>query len=153
MSTNEENQEKVRNLMAQAEQIKLGGELKAGVYIDYTSDFGTVFKGNVIFKRPTMLDYMTMGARKSEYLRKAGVVSPLLVDNTVKFIAHVMATLSVVIDKAPEWLLAIEGVQEADILYHVFDQYEVWEKSFRKPTEGQVPPNSGTSEREKTLDS
>jgi len=151
MMDNAESMAKVQDLMAQAAQVRLGGDLKAGVPIDYVTDFGTSIKGNVIFKRPTMADYMKIGAAKSEYLRKAGVVDIKLVDNSIKFIAHVMATLQCIVTKAPEWLLDIEKVQEPDILYHVYEQYEVWEKSFRKLPAEQVPGNSGTSEREETM--
>jgi len=147
-----ENKVKVRELIAQAEQIKLGGELKAGVFIDYTSDFGTIFQGNVIFKRPTMMEYVRIGALKSEYLRKAGVVDPKLVDNLIKLMAHIMSTLNVVIIQSPEWLINLENIQEPDILYHVYEKYEEWEKSFRKiPTE-QVPTDSESPEGAGTLD-
>lgn len=142
MADNKENLAKVEALMAKAEQVKLGGELKAGVYIDFTSDFGTVFQGNVIFKRPTMMDYVRMGGLKSEYLRKAGVTDPMLVDNTVKLISHVMATLNTVIIKCPEWLMNLETIEEPDILYEVFEKYEEWEKSFRKLPAEKLPADS-----------
>lgn len=152
MTKETENMVKVRELIAQAEQVKLGGELKAGVFIDYTSDFGTSFKGNVIFKRPTMMEYVRMGALKSEYLRKAGVVDLKLVDNLIKLMAHIMSTLNVVIIQSPEWLINLENIQEPDILYHVYEKYEEWEKSFRKlPTE-QVPADSESPEGTGTLD-
>ena len=142
----EENLAQVRELMTGADQIRLGGELKAGVTIDYVTDFGTEIKGNVVFKRPTMADYMKIGAAKSEYLRKAGVVDANLVDNTIKFMAHVMATLQIIVVKCPEWLMDLNTIQEADILYHVFDQYEVWEKSFRKLSAEPIPGDSGATE-------
>jgi len=150
---NKENMEKVSALMAKAAQVKLGGELKVGVYINYTSDFGTVYEGNVIFKRPTMNDYMKMGAIKSEYLRKAGVVELSLVDNLLKFMAHVMGTLSVVIVKCPEWLKNMEKIQESDVLYHVFGKYEEWEKSFRKLPAESIPADSEFTAGAENLDS
>lgn len=146
MSNNEENRALVADLMAKAEQVKLGGELKAGVYIDHTTVFGTELKGSVVFKRPTMLDYVKIGAIKSEYLRSSGVVNANLVDNSVKFIAQVMATLQVVIVKSPEWLIKLDSVQEPDILYHVYEKYEEWENSFRKVLEKPVPEHSETPE-------
>jgi len=152
MAENSANMEKVKELMAKADQIKLGGELKAGVTIDFVSDFGTNFSGNVIFKRPTMGDYVRIGALKSEYLREAGAVDLKLVDNIVKFMAHVMATLSVVVVKCPEWLADIEKAQEPDILYHVYEKYEEWEKSFRKLPAESVPVNSEASTGTENLD-
>jgi hypothetical protein len=138
---NEDNLEKIQELMKQqalaeqAEQIHLGGNLKNGTYIDFESDFGTKFQGWVEFKRPTTFEYMQMGGKKSEYLRKAGVKDVNLVDNSVKTLAHCMAVLATVVTKCPEWLLDIEEVKEPEVLYHVYAQYEVWENSFRKKFE------------------
>lgn len=129
---NEENMEKVRGLMAKADQIKLGGELEASVPIDYESEYGNKYQGIIIFKHPTMKEYLKIGALKSEYFRQEGVTNLNLVDATVRFVAQVMATLSVVIVKCPEWLLKLEEIQEPDVLYHVFGKYEEWENSFRK---------------------
>jgi hypothetical protein len=129
---NKENMEKVRELMQGAEKVRLGGELQEGVPIDYTSVYGNEYKGTVIFKRPTMKDYMKMGAVKSEYLRQAGVVNINLVDNTVKEMAQIMGTLSTVIVKCPEWLVDLGAIKEPDVLFHVYDQYDEWESSFRK---------------------
>lgn len=153
LAENAENMAKVKELMASAGQVRLGGELKAGVFIDYETELGTQIEGNVLFKRPTMGDYLKMGAIKSEYLRNAGVVNIQLVDNTVKYMAHVMATLAVVVVKCPEWLMDLNSIQEADILYHVFGKYEEWEKSFRKPTKGPVHADGETPGGAETLGS
>ena len=130
---NKQSMDKVKELMEKSEQVRLGGELKEGVAIDYTSMCGNEFKGTVVFKRPTMQDYMKMGAIKSEYLRTVGVVDLSLVDESIKRMAQVMAVLSTVILKCPEWLLNLTTIVEPDVLYHVYDKYEVWENSFRKP--------------------
>lgn len=148
MNENKENMDKVREMIAnaQAEEIRLGGKLQTGVPIDYTSAFGKRYTGTVIFKRPTMQDYMRMGALKSEYLRRAGVVDIKLVDATVKEMAQVMATLSTVVVKCPEWLVDLEKIEEADVLYHVYDKYDEWENSFRKPSEGEPTGDSPATE-------
>ena len=99
---NAEAMAKVRELMAKADQVNLGGDLMAGVDIDFVTDFGTHVKGNVIFKRPTMLDYVKIGALKSEYLREGGAVNLQLVDNSIKYIAQVMSVLRVVVVKCTE---------------------------------------------------
>ena len=130
---NEENLAKVRAMMAQAQQANLAGDLTEGVPLDYVTVFGNELKGFVVFKRPTMKDYMKMGALKSEELRKAGVKDINLVDSSIKFMAHVLSTLRVVIAKAPEWLINLDAIQEPDILYYVYGKYEEWENSFRKP--------------------
>lgn len=139
---NEENMRKIQEAMTMADQVKLGGNLKSAVAIDYTSETGNEYTGDVLFKRPTALDYIKMGAIKSEFLRTAGAVSLILVDESVKYMAQVMATLKVVVVKCPEWLLSIEKVADIDALYHVYEEYQKWDNSFRKPVQS---PDSGDS--------
>lgn len=151
---NEDNINKVRQMMAAAEanNTGLGNKLTSGAVIDFTSEEGNHYTGTIIFRRPGMKDLMRMGGIKSEFLRQAGVRDISLVDNTVKFMAHVMATLSVVIEKCPAWLLDSKGnidlgsVHESDLLYHIFSEYEEWENSFRKPVQGTGAGDSGTAE-------
>lgn len=134
---NEANMEKVRSMMEQqVGQVNIGGALTHSVDIDYTSEFGNHYTGKVVFKKVNMKDIMRMGAIKSEILREAGVRDSRLVDNSVLFMATVLSTLQVVAVQRPAWLLKPENVEEADVLYHVYDKYEEWENSFRKP----IPP-------------
>lgn len=149
---NTENMEKVRALMNTAKEVNLGGELRNIVPIDYTSQFGTKFTGKIEFKRPTMQDYMKMGALKAQYLGAYGVVDMRIVDGTIKFMAQVMSTLKVVVVKAPAWLVGaggtidVENVQEPDVLYHIYDLYEQWELSFRKSVQDDVQADSQATE-------
>lgn len=129
---NSENMAKVRNAISQAKEVNMGKDLKNGVYIDYTSDFGNNYQGTVVFKRPSVRDFMKMGAIKSEFLRKSGATKLELLDDSVKFLAHVTSVLKVVVAKCPEWLLDVEAVEEVDVLYEVFAEYKKWENSFRR---------------------
>ncbi len=142
---NKDNMDKVKELMANAEKVRLGGDLQTGVPIDYTSLCGKRYEGTVVFKKPTMQDYMKMGATKSEYFRRAGVIDINLVDNSIKEMAQIMATLSTVIVKRPEWLLDLESIEEPDVLMHVYYKYEEWEDSFRKPSKSEPDENSGAT--------
>lgn len=149
---NAENMGKVRELMEQAKQVNLGGELTNSVHIQFTTAFGTEIEGVVEFKRPTMQDYMKIGAFKAQFLGANGVVNMNLVDGTVKFMAHVMATLKVVIVKAPRWLINkngeidVESIIEPDILYHIYDEYEKWEYSFRREPKEDLQGDSTATE-------
>lgn len=157
---NEENMNKVREMMAKAESDRAGqgNSLTEGVLIDFTSEDGNEYKGKIIFRRPGMKDYMRMGGIKSEFLRQAGVRDVALVDGSVKFMAHVLGTLSVVIEKCPAWLLDgkgnidLENVKEPELLYHIFGKYEDWENSFRKPVSGTPAGDSAASETTAALD-
>ena len=143
---NVQNMLKVKDLMEKSEKVRLGGELKTGVAIDYTTTEGNNYTGTVVFKRPTMQDYMKMGAIKSEYLRSSGVVDITLVDGTIKRMAQIMAVLSTIIVKCPEWLLDLNVIVEPDLLYHVHDKYEEWENSFRKPSDTETSGDSTITE-------
>lgn len=149
---NSENMEKVRAAMAAHAKAQLAGDLKDGVSIDYTSLEGNQYQGVVVFKKPNMGDYMRMGAIKADYLKKAGVTDLSLVDKSVQFMAHAMATLTVVAIKRPAWLLKLEEVTEPDVIYHVFAKYEEWEDSFRKRVSGVASADSEDSEGTEALD-
>lgn len=148
---NEENMETVRELMAQAQAVNLGGNHTEGIPVDFTTEFGTHYTGSVVFKRPTMQDYMKMGALKAQYLGQGGTVNKYLIDDTIKFMAQVMSTLKVVVVRAPAWMIkdkkiSVEHFQEPEILYHLYDLYEQWEDSFRKPVQDELPGDSQATE-------
>lgn len=142
---NAKNLAKVKDLIDKSEKIRLGGELKEGVAIDFTSMSGNKYKGTVIFKRPTMQDYMKMGALKSEYFRAVGIVDLSLVDVAIKRIAQVMAVLSTIVVKCPDWMLDLNSIVEPEVLYHVYDKYEEWENSFRKSNNTELTGDSTTT--------
>lgn len=142
---NKENMEKVKGLIEQSEAVRLGKELEEGVYIDYTSAYGGSYKGNVVFKRPSMQDYMKMGALKSEYLRQAGVTDITLVDNSIKEMATAVATLTVIVVKRPEWLQSLMTIQDPDLIFHIYNQYETWEGAFRTKRAPESTGDSGAS--------
>lgn len=148
---NEANMERVKNLMEQAKAVNLGDALTEGVDIDYTTTFGINYKGTVVFKRPNMQDYMKMGSRKAQILGQNGSVDLNLVDGMIKYLAHVMSNLSVVVVKAPEWMIrndsiSVEHFEDPDILYHIFEKYEEWESTFRKPVPSELQGDSKTTE-------
>lgn len=146
-----ENMEKVRGLMAKAEEANLGSANRKDVAIDFTSEYGTHFKGTIVFKRPNMQDYMRMGALKAQELGRYGALDADLVDVSIKIIAQVLSTLQVVVEKAPDWMIhdgkiSVHHFQEPDILYHIYSKYEDWESNFRKPVQSESEGNSTTTE-------
>ena len=150
---NEENMAKVKELMATAQEVNAGGNVQNGVLVDYKSEFdGNRYKGRFIFKRPTMMDYMQMGAIKAQMLGAFGYVDPRLIDGAVNVMATTMSTLRVVIVKAPEWLLDesgnldLEGCKDPSLMYHILAKYEEWENSFRPQSEDDEDGDSSPSE-------
>lgn len=143
---NESNMTKVREMMKQetAESIGLGEKARNEVSIEYVSDMGKRYTGTIVFKRPSVMDYMKMGAAKSEILRNSGVRDLTLVDSGVKLMAQIIGTLKTVVVKSPEWLVRIDSVEDTDLLFHVYGEYQEWERSFRTsaddfPAEGASP--------------
>jgi hypothetical protein len=126
------NKAKILESMRVAEQVRQGGNLTEGELIDFESLEGNMYKGYIVFKKPTMGEMMQMGAKKSELLKKAGVTVIALVDDSIQFMAHVMATLEVACVKRPDWFLKLEEITEPEILYHVYARYQKWENSFRR---------------------
>lgn len=142
---NEEQMAEVRRTMELHKKSQAGAELKEGEYIDYESQEGNLYQGTVLFKKPSMQDFMRMGGIKSEILRSAGVKDLSLLDPTIDFMAHVISTLEIVLHKRPEWLLKIGEVKESDLLYHVYGRYQTWADSFRKPVPTRTTENSETT--------
>jgi hypothetical protein len=149
---NEQNMDMVRNLMEQAQQVNLGGDAKHSVEIDYTTEMKKIhYTGTVVFKRPTMMDYLKIGGAKAELLRKAGVTDMEIIDTSIKALAHIMSTLKIVIVKAPEWLIDLGKLDEVDLLYYVYGKYEEWEYSFRKQDAEQSKTDSESTRPAKVV--
>lgn len=139
---NEASMAKVRELMGQ--QVSMGGNLTHTVLISYESEEGNMYTGQVVFKRPTVMDVMRMGGIKSQILADAGV-NAQLVDNMILQVASIVATLKVVVVSAPPWL-DYNNLHEIEVMTHVFRQFEVWEDSFRKPVPSKLDADRTTAD-------
>jgi hypothetical protein len=117
---------------AVANAIQAGNTFSEGVEINFTSESGQTYKGIIDFKRATVKDYMNIGAKKSEYLRRAGVQDITLVDGSVKYIAQIVSTLEVLVTECPDWFKNIDSIEDIDLLYHVYDKFDQWDSSFRR---------------------
>lgn len=148
----EENKRKVAEAMAFQQQVSQGSALEKREDIDYTTSEGNHYKGTVVFKKPSAMDMMKLGGLKSEYLRRGGATDLRLVDVPVRQLAQVMATLSVVLVKRPEWLADVTEVSDLDILYHVYDKFDEWERQFRRTVQPTAADASAPAEGEKTVD-
>ncbi len=141
-----------KNINEIRENIAAGGKFNEAEVLDFESAEGNVYKGVLVFKKPTMADLMRIGGLKSEILRTAGVQDARLVDNDILFTAHMLATLEVVLVKRPEFLLNLNQVKESDLIFHVYGKYQVWEASFRKEFRDASETDRPASEREEALD-
>ncbi|MEC0169916.1 hypothetical protein [Paenibacillus graminis] len=141
-----------KNINEIRENIAAGGKFNETEVLDFESAEGNVYKGVLVFKKPTMADLMKIGGLKSEILRTAGVQDARLVDNDILFTAHMLATLEVVLVKRPEFLLNLNQVKESDLIFHVYGKYQVWEATFRKEFRDAFETDRPASEREEALD-
>jgi hypothetical protein len=136
-------EQKMENL---AKEVNEGADAENVMNVDFTSTEGNQYKGKILFKRPSVMEIMKMGGRKSEILRQAGVTELTLVDPSVRMMAQAIATLETVVVKCPEWFLNIHEIQDLDIIFHVYGLYEVWENSFRSSNIKAQTPNSKPAE-------
>lgn len=84
------------------------------------------YVGTFKFHHPTVMENMRIGVVKSQLLGGLTNVD-VLTDN----IAHMVATLSVVLDSKPDWF-DVENMYDYELLEIVYDKYAEWYNSFRK---------------------
>ena len=146
--------ENLAKIRAMGEKIAVGNKLQHTIEVNFVSENGNHYEGNIVVHRPSMGDYIKMGVEKAKYLQKQmGVdengmpvqVNMHYIDPGVRVLAHTLGTLSVVVDKCPEWFLYPEELTDYDVLDHVFTQYEVWLDSFRNRNRKQADGDSEQS--------
>lgn len=141
--TRKENLDKIRAL---GDQVKSGSDNTYVIEVDYEAVRGVQYTGTVVAKRPNMADYMKMGVRKGQIIKKhlGDEDLPLAyIDESIKYLAQILSALEVVILKRPEWLLKPEECADFDVLEHIYRRYELWLSNFRDD----VPADeSGASE-------
>lgn len=132
---NEEQMAQVREAMRMkelADEVNAGDKALDVVDIDFTSEeSGKHYTGKIVFKRPNVMQSLSLGGRKTQLLKEAGVVDKELADDGVLMMAQAISTLEVVVEKCPEWFLDITKVEEADLIFHVYGRYTLWDYSFR----------------------
>lgn len=151
MANREENMEKIRELKLaeQSRQIAAGDKFTVDMDIDFESATGTKYVGTLTFKRPSILETIRMGVNKAQLLKREmgdDVVPLELLNPEISYFAMVVGSLKVAILKSPEWLLDPEKVVDFDLLIHVYNRYDSWLDSFRKPS---IAPPKGDSETSK----
>lgn len=151
---NEEQMAQVKALMQAQEaanEVSQGDKAKNTVSINYTSDEGNLYEGKIIFKRPNVMETLKMGGRKTQILQQSGVVDRELADDGIMQMATMIATLETVVEKCPEWFIDIEAITDADIIYHVYGEYLLWDFSFRKAGKGTEDGDSKATAGEKAV--
>ena len=120
------------------QNVLLGKARTVVVQVDLTA-FYEEGLGKFKFHSPTVIERMRIGVAKSQLLQGLEGHVDVLTDN----IAHMTATLSVVIDDAPTWF-DIDNIYEYEALEAVYDKYAEWNNSFRKASvKGDDESNSG----------
>lgn len=161
----QQNMELVNSLMRQAatekgQTIQQGNKALIPVSIDYEADSGKYYEGTLFFRRPSAMDYIRMGAIKSELLRSFGI-RPIIeyvqtpdggsermesmthVDASVKFLAHAIATCDVLLaSPVPEWFQHHRDMEDADVVIEAYRNFDVALASFRSGTQGVPSRNS-----------
>lgn len=140
------------NIQALGDEVLLASG-KIGIeQINFTSDVGNTYQGEVRFKKPNVGDMLKMSGLKTAYIQSQFVdekgtpiqVAPELIDDTLLRFAEVIATLKVVVIACPKWLMDLEEVEDFDLLFHVFGRYNAWRNSFRTKSKEQ-PKGTGAA--------
>lgn len=124
-----------------ANLIQQGNKAHIHVTIDYQADSGTEYKGTVIFRRPSSMDYLRVGAHKSDMIRLMGI-RPIIdqetgresmahVDQTILYVFQAIATMKVLLVESPDWFKDYENSQDPDMVVHVYNRFESELLSFR----------------------
>lgn len=156
------NQELVNNLMAQAAANKgaqdalLGNDAVISVDVAYTAESGRHYEGTLFFRRPSSMDYLRMGAIKSELMRANGV-RPIIevlpngrlhesmahVDNSIIFLARALSAFDTLLTgTVPAWFQNYRDLPDTDLLLQVYEQFDVALASFRHGAQG-APAGDG----------
>jgi hypothetical protein len=94
--------------------------------LDFT-EFDPEYVGTFKFHHPSVLERMQIGVIKSQMLQGLEGRVDIVTDN----IAHMTATLQVVMDDAPVWFQVSE-IEDYEILDTVYEEYIQWYNSFRR---------------------
>lgn len=108
--------------------VNMGSARKHTIPVDF-SKLEDGFTGNVVVHYPSQLEKMRIGMLKSSLL------GGMEVDVQTNNIAHVTATLDVVIDSKPDWLDINDPRVEYEMLEHIYLQYHEWCDTFRRKSE------------------
>lgn len=110
-------------------QILQGKKRTLKKQLDF-SRFNPEWVGTFVFHYPSLFDQMQIGVAKARMLAGVPMQS---VDPLTDNIAHMVATLNVVLDSAPDWFKVDElDYDDYEMLDEVYETYASWRESFRK---------------------
>lgn len=110
----------------------LGAQIQAGNRRTHTAELDLThidesYKGTFKYHHPSLIERMQIGVIKTQLLQGLEGVVDVFTDN----IAHMTATLEIVLDEAPEWF-RLDAIYDYEVLDAVYEEYIGWYNSFRK---------------------
>jgi hypothetical protein len=129
MSKNKSTENKPNENIQLGREVQQGTAKKLPTQIDLTT-LEPTWVGNFIFRYPSLMDRMKIGVMKTSLLNGMSLAG---IDNEVDNIAYMMATLTVVMESAPDWF-QLDVLEDYDALDRVFEEYAKWRDSFRSQT-------------------
>lgn len=129
----EANMEKIEKL---TKQVNAGKSKLFELDVNFVTGSGVKYVGKVVMKRPTVGDYLAMGRTKARMLQTEygqEPVDPNFIDVDIKFVATLLSTLKHQVVSHPDWMSDLENFMDWDVLTYIYDLYEVWLNSFRRP--------------------
>lgn len=168
------NMELVQKLMSenaakQEQVVRQGNKAPIPVEVDYEADSGERYVGTVYFRRPSSMDYIRMGAVKSEILRSFGV-RPIIeyvplptggmervesmahIDNSIKYLAQAIAACDVLLTgQIPVWFQNHRDLEDSDLVIYVYRRFDEELLSFRTGANGSPATNSQAGDNQAPL--
>jgi hypothetical protein len=118
--------------------INMGKKRTHMFNVDFT-DINPNFTGKFTVHHPSQLEKLQIGITKSALLG-----GNFAVDTSTDNIAHIVATLDVVLDAKPDWFDIDDPEVDYDILEQIYMEYLDWVNAFRKKPIGDT--HTGNSE-------
>lgn len=100
-------------------------------HVEVTAVTGQPYSGNFTCHRPTMQEMIRIGVVEARDL--GGLQN---VDIQTTMIAHMIATLEVAIDSAPDWWKPRE-LKDAEVLQEVYEKYIDYLRQFQRKPESE----------------
>jgi hypothetical protein len=136
------NPEIINKLRSEAiTKVNQGKKRTHGFTKDY-SDINPDFVGKFIVHYPSQMEKLQMGVIKSTLLNGNPNV-----DVETYNIAYMVSALEVVVDTKPDWFDVFDPEIDYDILEDVFNEYQNWVDSFRKPDKSSNTTGDGEGHR------
>lgn len=149
MAENQQERQKAKELQVIADQMMAGNDDTLTYELDLIVGQRN-FKGQFVFRRPSVYEQARIGLRVAEMLSAAdkdGYMHRLYTDVYHENLVMMVATLEVVVAEHPKWW-DLESVRDDDLVGTLYGRYKVWQNGFRRPIQPEPAGDAGPAATE-----